>query len=103
QVKVGGEAFEVTGLSWMDHEFGTSFLEEDETGWDWFSIQLDDGRDLMLFQIRRRDGSIDPRSSGSLIDADGRVSRIDFGDLALQSADAWHSEESGANYPMAWT
>jgi predicted secreted hydrolase len=103
RITVGGESFEVSGLSWMDHEFGTSFLEEEEIGWDWFSIQLDDGRDLMIFQIRRRDGSIDPRSSGSLIDADGRVSRIDFGDFALHSSDAWHSDESGANYPTSWT
>jgi predicted secreted hydrolase len=103
RLKVGGETFEVTGLSWMDHEFGTSFLEEEQTGWDWFSIQLGDGRDLMMFQIRRRDGSIDPRSSGTLIDADGRAVHVPFSEFALASGDVWRSTESGANYPTAWT
>ena len=64
-ITVDGRAIEITGLSWMDHEFGTSFLEPEQIGWDWFSIQLDDGRDLMIFQLRRADGSIDPRSSGN--------------------------------------
>jgi predicted secreted hydrolase len=103
RIKVGGESFNVTGMSWMDHEFGTSFLEEDQTGWDWFSIQLDDGRDLMMFQIRRRDGSIDPRSSGTLIDEDGRAVHIPFSEFALASGDVWRSNESGASYPIAWT
>lgn len=99
---VGGESFEVSGVSWMDHEFGTSFLEEEEIGWDWFSIQLDDGRDLMIFQIRRRDGSIDPRSSGTLIDGSGRATRIGFGEFELSSSDVWRSPESGAAYPTKW-
>jgi predicted secreted hydrolase len=99
----GGETFAVTGLSWMDHEFGTSFLEEEETGWDWFSIQLDDGRELMLFQIRRRDGQIDPSSSGTLIERDGRATPIRFGEFALAASDVWRSPASQAEYPTAWT
>ena len=62
-----GERFAVTGDSWMDHEFGTSFLEKHQQGWDWFSIQLADGADLMMFQMRRADGSLDPQSSGTLV------------------------------------
>ena len=58
----------VIGTSWMDHEFGTSFLEKSQTGWDWFSIQLDDGTDLMLYRLRSTDGSMDPQSSGTLVD-----------------------------------
>ena len=62
--------YEVTGESWMDHEWSTSALDaESQTGWDWFSLQLDDGRELMVFQIRERDGGIAAVSSGSLIDA----------------------------------
>jgi predicted secreted hydrolase len=100
---IDGESFDVTGLSWMDHEFGTSFLKEVESGWDWFSIQLDDGRELMLFEIRRRDGSIDPRSSGTLIEKDGRAIHIPFADFALASSDKWRSAASGAAYPTTWT
>jgi predicted secreted hydrolase len=103
RLTVGGESFEVTGLSWMDHEFGTSFLEAEQTGWDWFSIQLEDGRDLMLFQIRRSDGSIDRHSSGTLIDAGGRATHIPFDELKLTPGEAWRSSASGAAYPTAWT
>jgi predicted secreted hydrolase len=102
-IMVGGERFAVSGLSWMDHEFGTSFLEENQTGWDWFSIQLADNRELMMFQIRRADGSIDPRSSGTLIEADGRAVHIPFGEFNLRpGGSSWRSEASGATYPTAW-
>ena len=66
---IDGERFEATGESWMDHEFGTSFLEAEQQGWDWLSMQLADGRELMLYQLRRGDGSRDPRSSGTLVEA----------------------------------
>jgi predicted secreted hydrolase len=102
-ITVGGETFAVTGLSWMDHEFGTSFLEENQTGWDWFSIQLDDNRELMMFQIRHADGSIDSRSSGTLIEADGRAIHIPFGEFNLKPTGVnWRSEASGATYPIEW-
>jgi predicted secreted hydrolase len=103
RLTVGDETFDVTGSSWMDHEFGTSFLEEEEVGWDWFSIQLDDGRELMLFEIRRRDGQIDPRSSGTLVERDGRATPIRFGEFALAASDLWRSPASHAAYPTAWT
>ncbi len=99
---VGGEPFEVTGLSWMDHEFGTRILEPGQIGWDWFSIQLDDGRELMIFEIRRADGSIDPRSSGTLIDPDGRAIHIPFGELSVTAGELWRSPESQATYPITW-
>jgi predicted secreted hydrolase len=103
KITVGGEAFEVAGLSWMDHEFGTSFLEETQTGWDWFSIQLDDKRELMLFQLRRSDGSIDPRSSGTLIDVDGHRAHIAFGEFTLKPTGAtWRSAASQSTYPIEW-
>jgi predicted secreted hydrolase len=100
---VEGQSFEVTGSSWMDHEFGTSFLEQGQVGWDWFSIQLEDGRELMLFELRRADGSIDPRSSGTLVDADGSSSRINFGEFTLKASNGWRSEASGATYPTRWS
>jgi predicted secreted hydrolase len=102
KVKIEGEEFDVTGISWMDHEFGTSFLIPEQKGWDWFSIQLDDGRDLMLFQTRNEDGSIDERSSGTIINRDGSVSHIPFGDMKLTPLKNWSSEASGATYPTEW-
>jgi len=71
-IELGGRKFEVTGTSWMDHEFFTHQLTADQTGWDWLSLQLEDNTELMLFHIRRRDGSIDPYSAGTFLDAQGR-------------------------------
>ena len=99
---VDGEVFEVTGTSWMDHEFGTSFLEPAQRGWDWFSIQLEDGRELMLFDLRRSDGSIDIHSSGTLIQPDGTTVQLKSPDFVLSGSEPWRSEESGAIYPVSW-
>ena len=100
---VGGDRFSVDGYSWMDHEFGTSFLEPGQVGWDWFAIQLEDGADLMLFQMRRADGRADPHSSGTLADGTGRTWRLGAGDVALQPGRSWTSPASGASYPVTWT
>ncbi len=98
-----GRQIAVTGQSWMDHEFGTSFLEPQQVGWDWFSVQLGDGRDLMIFQMRRSDGSIDPRSSGTLVEPDGTFTAIAFeSGFRLEPGRVWTSRVSGARYPVAW-
>jgi predicted secreted hydrolase len=102
-VIIDGERIEVTGHSWMDREFGTSFLEPDQQGWDWFALQLSDGSDLMIYQLRRRDGSRDPHSSGTLTRADGRVVHLDATDFTLNPTGQTHrSTSSGATYPIGW-
>ncbi len=101
-VTVAGETFTVDGLSWMDHEFSTSVLSQDQVGWDWFSIQLDDGSELMVFQLRHKDGGIDPYSSGALISPDGSVSVLRREDFDLQVTDTWTSPHTGAVYPAGW-
>ena len=102
-ITVDGERFEVTGDSWMDHEFGTSFLEREQQGWDWLSLQLADGRELMLYQLRRGDGTRDPRSSGTLVDAQGRATHLAMGDFTLTAAGRTFKAPSGAVYPIGWT
>lgn len=99
---IDGEELAVSGFSWMDHEFGTSFLESEQVGWDWFSLQLHDGRELMLFQIRRADGSIDPHSSGTLVEPDGRTTHLSQAEFTLTPSQPWRSPVSGASYPMTW-
>jgi predicted secreted hydrolase len=100
---IDGERVDVTGTSWMDHEFGTSFLEPEQQGWDWFSLQLDDGSELMLYQLRRGDGSRDPRSSGTFVAPDGRITHLSEADFALAPAGpVFPSRVSGARYPIAW-
>ena len=94
--------FDVNGLSWKDHEFSTSALSEGQVGWDWFSIQLDDGSELMFFQIRRADGSIDPFSSGTYIDSNGGTTHLERNQFEIRVRDEWISPESGGVYPSAW-
>jgi len=102
-ISVDGERFEVSGESWMDHEFGTSFLEPEQRGWDWLSVQLDDNRELMLYQLRRADGSRDPRSSGTLVGANGETTHLSNGDFTMTPGTRTHRAPNGAVYPIAWT
>jgi predicted secreted hydrolase len=102
-IVIDGERFEVTGESWMDHEFGTSFLEKEQQGWDWMSIQLADGRELMLYQLRRGDGSRDPRSSGTVVDRQGRTTYLAAGEFTLTPTGRTFRAPSGALYPMRWS
>ena len=102
-IVIDGERFEVTGESWMDHEFGTSFLEKEQQGWDWMSIQLADGRELMLYQLRRGDGSRDPRSSGTFVDQQGRTTHLAAGDFTLTPTGETFRAPSGAVYPIRWS
>jgi predicted secreted hydrolase len=100
---IKGERFKVSGESWMDHEFGTSFLEPTQRGWDWLSIQLVDGRDLMLFQLRKADGSADPHTAGTLVSADGTTHPLNADDFKLTPGDArWTSPATHGSYPMTW-
>jgi predicted secreted hydrolase len=100
---IEGERFEVSGITWMDHEFSTSFLEPEQQGWDWFSIQLSDNRELMLYRMRRPDGSRDPRSSGTLIDASGHTTHLANDDFLLTPGSATFKSKNGATYPTEWT
>jgi predicted secreted hydrolase len=99
---IGEERFEVQGLSWKDHEYSTSALSPGSIGWDWFSLQLDNGAALMLFQIRREDGSIEPFSSGSFIFSDGSIQDLNHEEWQLEVLDTWESPVSGAEYPASW-
>ncbi len=98
---IDGERVAVRGDSWMDHEFGTSFLEKGQQGWDWFSLQLEDGTDLMMFQMRRSDGTRDPQSSGTFVS--GGVSRpLGPSDFMLTPGRTWLSPATQAAYPVEW-
>ena len=102
-IELANKKFEVSGLSWMDHEFFTHQLDSNQTGWDWLSLQLDDHTELMLFHIRRKDGSIDPYSAGTYVDAEGRTTHLRSGDFKLEPAEErWTSPATGASYPIHW-
>jgi predicted secreted hydrolase len=100
---LNGEEHTVTGLSWMDHEFGTNQLTSRQQGWDWFSIQLDNNRELMLYVLRLKDGSLEPESSGTVVAADGTWKHLDLSMYTIQNTDTWTSPHNGATYPSGWT
>jgi predicted secreted hydrolase len=103
-IDLGKKKMEVDGASWMDHEFFTGQLEPEQIGWDWLSLQLDDHTEVMLFRIRRRDGSIDPHSSGTYVDTEGKTTHLRSGDFRLESVgEKWTSPHTGAAYPVHWS
>jgi predicted secreted hydrolase len=96
-IVLDGKRFSVEGTSWMDHEFFSHQLEGDQTGWDWFSLQLADHSELMLFRLRRKDGSLDRFSAGTFVDPQGHTRHLAAGDFTVTPGKTWTS------YPVEWT
>jgi predicted secreted hydrolase len=101
-ITIGSEVFSVSGYSWKDHEFSTSALGANALGWDWFGLQFDDYRELMVGQIRQIDGGRDPYFGGLLINPDGSTEYLDAEDFTIQATGTWESPHTGAVYPSGW-
>jgi predicted secreted hydrolase len=101
-IRLNNDTFAVKGFSWKDHEYSTSVLSKNAIGWDWFSLQLDDGRELMLYRIRRGDGTFEPTSDGSLVYADGTYEHLTLSQYQIEELVRWTSPISGAIYPAKW-
>ncbi len=101
-VRLGRETLEVSGEAWMDREWSSSALGSGVEGWDWFALQLDDGRELMFYLLRRRDGAIDPFSAGTLVAADGTTRALEPRDVRVETLAHWTSPRSGVRYPARW-
>jgi predicted secreted hydrolase len=101
-VRVDGESFAVDGFAWMDREWSTSALSKDLVGWDWFALQIDDGRDVMFYQLRRSDGSSDRFGAGMLVEADGAARPLRHDEIQIDVLDTWRSPRSGVAYPARW-
>ena len=99
---VNGQRLSVQGTSWMDHEFGSGDLGDDLAGWDWFGVQLADNTELMLYQLRRADGTVAPVSSGTAVLPDGRTRHLSATDIQVDVLDHWASRASGGRYPSRW-
>lgn len=97
-----GQSYSVTGEAWMDHEFGSNQLRDYQVGWDWFSVQLDGGVELMLYLIRHRNGRLDPSSSGTLIRPDGTAEYLPVSVFQVEVLGSWRSRKSGVTYPSGW-
>lgn len=99
---VDGHPQTVHGTSWMDHEFGSGRLGNDQVGWDWFSVQLDDQSELMFYLLRRSNGTADPVSSGTWVLRDGTPHALTVSDVKIEVLDYWTSPASGSRYPNRW-
>ncbi len=100
EITVNGIRTAVSGLAWFDREWSTSALGPEQEGWDWFSLQLHDGRNLMYYQLRKKGGGVDPHSSGSVSDNNGFIRALGADSIALEPVRFWHSE--GIDYPIEW-
>ncbi len=101
-VEVQGENYQVSGLAWKDHEFSTGVLDEGQIGWDWFSLQFDDGSALMLFQLRELSGGTSDSSSGTFINADGLTQSLQNENFRITVLDQWRSPHTDGMYPSVW-
>jgi predicted secreted hydrolase len=101
RIWLNGEPREVRGLGWLDREWSTSVLSEGQLGWDWFALQLDDGRRLMAFQLRRDDGARDAYDQGLLVTPDGAARHLEAADFRLEPTRYWR-DEAGTDWPVAW-
>jgi predicted secreted hydrolase len=101
-VSLDGTSIPVVGTAWMDHEFSSAPLEPDLEGWDWFSLQLSNNTELMIYLLRKKDGTYSELSSGTFVDASGKTSALDRRDFKLAILDHWKSPRTGATYPSGW-
>jgi predicted secreted hydrolase len=102
QLKVDGETMAVEGLSWMDHEYSTAPLEDVIIGWDWFSLQLSDQTELMLYLLRQANDQANDASGGTFIDASGIPQHLTAQDFNVRVLKRWKSPQTGGAYPVAW-
>ena len=100
-MRLGADEWKVDGSAWMDREWSTSALEPDQAGWDWFSLQLDDGSDLMYYRLRTKAGETHPLSAGSLLSKGGARRGLTAKMVGLEPLRWWQSKE-GERYPVAW-
>ncbi|HSL88928.1 MAG TPA: lipocalin-like domain-containing protein [Ignavibacteriaceae bacterium] len=101
KIILDGKEFSVNGFSWMDREWSTSALSEDQAGWDWFALQLNDNTEIMYYQMRKNDGAPDVFSKGVYVNKDGTSQLLKKDDVILNVNDYWESP-TGEKYPSGW-
>jgi len=101
EIRVGGQSHRVSGLGWFDHEWSTSVLSDEQVGWEWFALGLEDGRDLMVFRLRRQDGRRDVHDHGVIVAADGTTKVLGSTDFELHPERTW-TDPAGVIWPLGW-
>ena len=101
-LEIGDRIIAVRGSTWFDHEWATGALGPEATGWDWFGLQLEDGRELMLFHIRTKDGGIEKVSGGTLVEPNGESRWLTADEFEILPITTWTSDTTGTTYPSGW-
>ena len=102
QIQIKQKSYDVSGTSWMDREWSSSALSKKQPGWDWFALQLSDNSELMFYQLRRKDGSLSPNSSGSVFYADNSKTDLNLSEVEIKVLDQWKSPHTQISYPSKW-
>jgi predicted secreted hydrolase len=102
RIEVGNQQHEVAGLGWIDREWSTSALGPQQVGWDWFSLQLESGEELMWYQLRQRDGAVDPFSRGCWVARDGSSLPLLPTAVTATPVGRWRAADGAAEYPAGW-
>lgn len=102
KLTIGDTVYAVKGKSWFDREISTRGLGEKQAGWDWFAVQLDDNREIMIYMLRNKDGSIDRYSSGTFVYRDGTYRHLVRDDFSVRALSHYESQRTGARYPIQW-
>lgn len=101
-VRIGDRTWNVRGDSWLDREWSTSALSPDLQGWDWMALQFDDATEMMLYRLRRADGTAGPFSAGTFVHADGSTTRLTVDDFTMSPTRQWQSPLDATSYPTGW-
>lgn len=101
-IRINETTSQVDGLSWMDHEYSTAPLEPGIVGWDWFSLQLSDQTEVMMFLLRKADGTTHPASSGTVVNDKAGIQHLKSNQFSIQVHDYWLSPATRARYPSHW-
>ncbi len=102
QIQIKQKSYEINGTSWMDREWSSSALSKEQSGWDWFALQLSDNSELMFYQLRRKDGSKSPNSSGAVFHADDSKTDLNLSEIEIKVLEQWKSPHTQINYPSKW-
>ncbi len=103
EMKINGQSVQVYGFSWMDHEWFSAVLSDDDAGWDWFSLQFENNREMMLFQVRKQDPNMPSFKYGILVSSDGTTEVLRPDEIEFKPQRTWQSDASQAQYPIGWS
>ncbi len=97
-MEIDGQRYAVSGPAWLDREWSSQPLTANQTGWDWFSLHLDNGEHLMLYRMRHKDGA--PYLTGTWIDAQGQAQTLHAGEISLVPQET--AKVAGRSMPVGW-